>query len=66
MSSRLCKELRRKYNVRSFPICKDDEVQVLITRLEPARQETNLQHKATSGQVGKEKGQCRELTRTEE
>ncbi|ERE69525.1 60S ribosomal protein L26-like protein [Cricetulus griseus] len=35
LSSRLSKELRQKYNVPSVPICKDDEVQVVITRLEP-------------------------------
>lgn len=28
MSSPLCKDLRQKYNVRSLPIRKDDEVQV--------------------------------------
>lgn len=27
MSSRLSKELRQKYNVRSVPILKDDEIQ---------------------------------------
>lgn len=30
MSSPLSKELRQKYNVRSMPIRKDDEVQVLL------------------------------------
>ncbi|CAO2643708.1 60S ribosomal protein L26 (Fragment) [Lemmus lemmus] len=30
MSSPLSKELRQKYNVRSMPIRKDDEVQVCI------------------------------------
>ncbi|XP_040195239.1 60S ribosomal protein L26-like [Rana temporaria] len=29
MSSPLSEELRQKYNVRSMPICKDDEVQVV-------------------------------------
>lgn len=32
MSSPLSKELRQKYNVRSMPIRKDDEVQVLVSR----------------------------------
>lgn len=32
MSSPLSKELRQKYNVRSMPIRKDDEVQVLYLR----------------------------------
>lgn len=30
MSSPLSKELRQKYNVRTMPIRKDDEVQVII------------------------------------
>ena len=30
MSSPLSKELRQKYNVRSMPIRKDDEVQVCV------------------------------------
>lgn len=30
MSSPLSKELRQKYNVRSMPIRKDDEVQVAV------------------------------------
>ena len=33
MSSAMSKELRQKYNVRSMPIRKDDEVQVLICPL---------------------------------
>ena len=33
MSSPLSKELRQKYNVRSMPIRKDDEVQVCLTLL---------------------------------
>lgn len=42
MSSPLSKELRQKYNVRSMPIRKDDEVQVcvlraLVTQLRGAR-----------------------------
>lgn len=32
MSSPLSKELRQKYNVRSMPIRKDDEVQVRLPR----------------------------------
>lgn len=32
MSSPLSKELRQKYNVRSMPIRKDDEVQVIVSR----------------------------------
>ena len=35
MSSPLSKELRQKYNVRSIPIRKDDEVQVMGGRYEP-------------------------------
>jgi len=33
MSSPLSKELRQKYNVRSMPIRKDDEVQVAVLSL---------------------------------
>lgn len=32
MSAPLCKDLRSKYNVRSMPIRKDDEVQVRILK----------------------------------
>lgn len=35
MSSPLSKELRQKYNVRSMPIRKDDEVQVRVPRAPP-------------------------------
>jgi ribosomal protein uL24 len=37
MSSPLSKELRQKYNVRSMPIRKDDEVQVSYTTETSAR-----------------------------
>jgi large subunit ribosomal protein L26e len=30
MSASLSKELQKKYNVRSLPIRKDDEIQVLV------------------------------------
>ncbi|KAB1260117.1 60S ribosomal protein L26-like 1 [Camelus dromedarius] len=62
-SSPLSKELRQKYNVRSMPIRKDDEVQVVITRLKLDKDRKKiLEHKAKSRQVGKEKGKCKELT----
>lgn len=36
MSAPLSKELRTKYNVRSMPIRKDDEVQVSVLHVEKA------------------------------
>ncbi|XP_037656865.1 60S ribosomal protein L26-like 1 [Choloepus didactylus] len=61
MSSPLSKELRQKYNVRSMPIRKDDEVQVVITRLKLDKDRKNiLERKAKSRQVGKEKGKYKE------
>ncbi|KAL4667367.1 hypothetical protein H8959_006056 [Pygathrix nigripes] len=101
MSSPLSKELRQKYNVRSMPIRKDDEVQqigkvvqvyrkkyviyiervqrekangttvhigihpskVVITRLKLDKDRKKiLERKATSHQVGKEKGKYKEET----
>ncbi|XP_059734739.1 ribosomal protein uL24-like isoform X1 [Bos taurus] len=61
MSSPLSKELRQKYNVRSMPIRKDDEVQVVITRLKLDKDRKKiLERKAKSRQVGKEKGKYKE------
>ncbi|PKU41881.1 hypothetical protein llap_7811 [Limosa lapponica baueri] len=63
MSSPLSKELRQKYNVRSMPIRKDDEVQVVITRLKLDKDRKKiLERKAKSRQVGKEKGKYKEET----
>uniref|UniRef100_F6TSK0 Ribosomal protein L26 n=1 Tax=Equus caballus TaxID=9796 RepID=F6TSK0_HORSE len=63
MSSPLSKELRQKYNVRSMPIRKDDEVQVAITRLKLDKDRKKiLERKAKSRQVGKEKGKYKEET----
>ncbi|ELW47455.1 60S ribosomal protein L26 [Tupaia chinensis] len=66
MSSPLSKELRQKYTVRSTPIRKDGEVQVVkvvITRLKLDKdRKKTLERKAKSRQVGKEKGKYKEET----
>ncbi len=59
MSAPLSKELRKKYNVRSIPIRKDDEVQVFAAQSSKPRYPAVLYSHSASSQVtrGHYKGQ---------
>ncbi|KAI4457587.1 60s ribosomal protein l26 family member [Holotrichia oblita] len=67
MSSPLSKELRQKYSVRTMPIRKDDEVQVVIVKMKMDKDRKKIIDRRSKGRaaaLGKDKGKYTEESTT--